>query len=918
MTTDVAARHGEFYRINSAKGTLRDYMLETKNPLLLTIALALKGLRIRIPSSTDDPAVDSLEPFVVAELPEEMSGRVRPVLMELKGLGFDIADVSYHVIDDVLHATRTYLAAVRSGDGRAIGRVHIREWAIRQPPKIKQYLELITPMETGGYVWSMSGKGDLLAPKDCVMVRKKGATARELWGLHEAELSRAGGTARVINDGGEMRAAEESLHQAVTRFHLDRGVFEGMTEDDRKRVEAKQNARATAAAVGGPGDAEVLAEIDRLQEKRSAWWKTAMILGVSLLLFVGLGKSRGIAGSPDGGSGSMASTWDLMAILVGVLFVHELGHYIAMRGFGYRNLRMFFIPFFGAAVSGRHYNVAGWKKAIVSLMGPVPGIVLGVVLGLTGIVLKKTLLTKIGLMALILNGFNLLPVLPLDGGWVAHTLVFSRHYLLDAAFRVVAAGVLALGGVFMKQRLLMYLGAASLVGLPVAFRQARIVAELRRSGLKGTSPDDQSIPPEAAHVIIEKLRAAFPRRTTTKILAQRTVQVFETLNARPPGWLGTLGLGAVHLASFVTAIVFAAVLVIGGRTDLGQFARAAAAAPKNVVSAASMRHWPEEAGAAESNPAKRRTIIATFAKPALASEMFERLRDSLPEGARIELFGQSVMVSLAAKDDSGRRAMLGALKGKAKDVFVATGAAGIQMSCIAPNEKTAEEIETRVKSYFAAPGVYLTPPWIWPDSRTPEERAGQQLARKTYERLLTAGNGMFKDERFTALSKQITRAIRDGDEAQTQKLQAERKKLVDDHRDKALQAIRDEGAASVDVSLADRYIELIREDKSTTQPIREDNDSYKNYYQRIIRELGPRMGQVALGNDGKPLRGAERQSARFGMLSRSSLLLTLNWAELEDPFEGAPAIVRWLDSLHCIDIKYAFDGAPPDGDEGGM
>ena len=41
---------------------------------------------------------------------------------------------------------------------------------------------------------------------------------------------------------------------------------------------------------------------------------------------------------------------EMLAILVGVLFVHELGHWVAMRVFGYRNLKMFFIPFFGAGL----------------------------------------------------------------------------------------------------------------------------------------------------------------------------------------------------------------------------------------------------------------------------------------------------------------------------------------------------------------------------------------------------------------------------------------------------------------------------------------------------------------------------------------------------------------------------------------
>ena len=62
-----------------------------------------------------------------------------------------------------------------------------------------------------------------------------------------------------------------------------------------------------------------------------------------------------------------------VAVLVGALLFHEGGHYVAMRAFGYRNLRMFFIPFFGAAVSGLNPRAAGWQKALVALAGPLPG-----------------------------------------------------------------------------------------------------------------------------------------------------------------------------------------------------------------------------------------------------------------------------------------------------------------------------------------------------------------------------------------------------------------------------------------------------------------------------------------------------------------------------------------------------------------
>ena len=41
-----------------------------------------------------------------------------------------------------------------------------------------------------------------------------------------------------------------------------------------------------------------------------------------------------------------------LLLLIVVLFVHEFGHYLAMKSFGYENVRMLFIPLMGAFVQG--------------------------------------------------------------------------------------------------------------------------------------------------------------------------------------------------------------------------------------------------------------------------------------------------------------------------------------------------------------------------------------------------------------------------------------------------------------------------------------------------------------------------------------------------------------------------------------
>lgn len=304
----------------------------------------------------------------------------------------------------------------------------------------------------------------------------------------------------------------------------------------------------TAAA--SPEDAGVLRELDQLQNQKSSWTGMIILFVVSLVLFIGAGRGR----------------WSMnyLIILLGVLFVHEMGHYIAMRAFHYKNVKMFFVPFFGAAVSGQHYNVPGWKKVVVSLMGPVPGIVLGVFIGGAGFVLDQPILMKIALVSMFLNGFNLLPVLPLDGGWVFHALLFSRHYALDIVFRALAALALLASPLVLHTMVLPFVGVLMLVALPLAYRTARIAAGLKQQGFSPVSDDDQRIPPATAQAIIAEIKKSSPGQQSNKTVAQQVLQIFEILNARPPGWGATIGLLFVQGASITVALVFGLAFYVAG------------------------------------------------------------------------------------------------------------------------------------------------------------------------------------------------------------------------------------------------------------------------------------------------------------------------------------------------------------------
>jgi Zn-dependent protease len=108
--------------------------------------------------------------------------------------------------------------------------------------------------------------------------------------------------------------------------------------------------------------------------------------------------------------------WKFGVGFVLLLLVHEMGHVIQLRREGIKASAPMFIPFMGALVAMKELPKDAAAEARVGLAGPVLGalgclIPLGL-FALTGDELFKAL----AFVGFFLNLFNLLPVLPLDGG----------------------------------------------------------------------------------------------------------------------------------------------------------------------------------------------------------------------------------------------------------------------------------------------------------------------------------------------------------------------------------------------------------------------------------------------------------------------------------------------------------------------
>lgn len=127
-------------------------------------------------------------------------------------------------------------------------------------------------------------------------------------------------------------------------------------------------------------------------------------------------------------------SWAAVFLLVGVIFIHELGHFIAMKCFGYKGINMTFVPFVGAYVSGEATDFSKSKKIIMLLAGPIPGIIIGSILFYLYRQNYDQYYWWASLSFLTLNLFNMLPVSPLDGGQIFETMFFSGNRIIQLCF----------------------------------------------------------------------------------------------------------------------------------------------------------------------------------------------------------------------------------------------------------------------------------------------------------------------------------------------------------------------------------------------------------------------------------------------------------------------------------------------------
>lgn len=245
-----------------------------------------------------------------------------------------------------------------------------------------------------------------------------------------------------------------------------------------------------------------------------------------------------------------------------------------MKALGYRHVHIFFIPMFGAATSGIETNPSGAKKALIALLGPLPGIIIGIVLAIVYLNTGNELLIEPARTFLIINAFNLLPFYPLDGGRLIESLMTVKSLALEICFKTLSAFGLIAVLLFFG----MYIGLGALTALLIV----TLVASIRISSTARAIADQlpvpgggeypSLVPVEYISAITAILKKKWIINTSPKALAGDVHLVWLRLWNRPPAkeaialflllYIFSVGIG-------ITAPVFFEVAV--AKEKAGQF-----------------------------------------------------------------------------------------------------------------------------------------------------------------------------------------------------------------------------------------------------------------------------------------------------------------------------------------------------------
>ncbi|CAH2716253.1 Stage IV sporulation protein FB [Neobacillus rhizosphaerae] len=136
-----------------------------------------------------------------------------------------------------------------------------------------------------------------------------------------------------------------------------------------------------------------------------------------------------------------------VCMLIGIIFIHEMGHAVAASFFSWRIKKITLLPFGGVAEMDEHGNRPLKEETIVVLAGPLQHVwmvALAFILFTLHLIPKDLFLLFISYNAMIFV-FNLFPVWPLDGGKLVFLLLSLKNSFPRAHHQTLLISFFSLG-----------------------------------------------------------------------------------------------------------------------------------------------------------------------------------------------------------------------------------------------------------------------------------------------------------------------------------------------------------------------------------------------------------------------------------------------------------------------------------------
>lgn len=160
------------------------------------------------------------------------------------------------------------------------------------------------------------------------------------------------------------------------------------------------------------------------------------------------------------GAYSLFFGWKFALGFVLLIFVHEMGHALALRQQGIPAGAPVFIPFMGAVIAMKGRPRDAWVEAVVGIGGPLLG-TLGAIVALgVAAATGSSLWYALASTGFLLNLFNMIPISPLDGGRIVGAIsrgLWAVGYLLGVPLFITTGspilGLILLVGLFTLYRM---------------------------------------------------------------------------------------------------------------------------------------------------------------------------------------------------------------------------------------------------------------------------------------------------------------------------------------------------------------------------------------------------------------------------------------------------------------------------------